>query len=479
MTTSDGEHAGFLQALDPKGVEPFFRQVYARIREGIARGQLKPGDRLPSARALATGLGVARGTVDAAYAMLVGEGYVATRGAAGTVVTPGLKPPPAPAPDPVPRRIARGDATEFELISAVWPFQMGLPAFDAFPRKLWTRLAARRARDLGTAAMTYPDAIGYRPLREAVARYLAVARGIACSPDQVVITRGFQGAVGLLSRALLAPGDSVWLEDPGYFLVQRAMKAAGMRVVAVPVDGEGLDVAAGTRQAADARMAIVSPAHQAPLGVALALHRRLALLDWARAAKSWVVEDDYDSEFRYTGRPLPALKSLDRDGRVLYAGTFSKVLFPGLRLGYLVLPDGLERDIGALCAALHPGPTVLEQAVVTDFMAEGHFARHIRRMRGLYGERRRALATALAATCGDRFTIELQAGGMHLIARLADHESDRYLVRLAHTHELAPAPLSEFTIERDAGQALLLSFTNIPVEQAPTIVQRLERALRG
>jgi len=473
MKQAAGRHAFSIQTLDTKVNIPFFRQIYARVRDGIASGLLKPGDRLPSVRALATNLGVARGTVDAAYAMLVGEGYAVARGAAGTVVSPGAKPPPPVARPP--QRVSRGNDDVF--MSPGWPFQMGLPALDAFPRKLWTRLAAKRVRELAPGTMTYPDALGHAPLRDAIARYLAVARGIACSPEQIVITSGFQGALGLVTRAMLRPGDPVWLEDPGYFLVRHAMQAAGMRLVAVPVDADGIDVAQGLRRERGARLAVVTPSHQSPTGVALTLPRRLALLDWARKAKAWIVEDDYDSEFRYSGRPLPALKSLDRDDRVLYVGTFSKVLMPALRLGYLVLPESLVRPVGAVLRALHPGGSALQQAVVADFMTEGHFARHIRKMRGLYAERRAALADALSDRFSDRFTIALKAGGMHLIARLDDRESDRYLVSLAETHQLAPAPLSAMAIERDAGQGLLLSFTNIPADQAPAVAERLARAI--
>ena len=464
------------QPLDSTTSEPFFRQIYDRVREGIARGQLSPGDRLPSARALATNLGVARGTVDAAYAMLVGEGYAIARGAAGTVIAAGVATPRAkPAPPPQPPH--RGGASELDIRGHAWPFQMGLPALDAFPRKLWTRLAARRARQLAATTMVYPEAQGHPPLRQALARYLAVARGIACSPEQIVITAGFQGALGLITRCLLRPGDPAWLEDPGYFLVRTAMDAAQARIVAVPVDADGLDVAQGVHLEPRARLAVVSPSHQAPTGAALSLPRRLALLEWARDAGAWVVEDDYDSEFRYLGRPLPALKSLDRDNRVLYVGTFSKVLMPALRLGYLVLPDSLVRPFAETLHALHPGPSALEQSVVTDFMTEGHFARHIRKMRGLYAARRAALAEALSERLGDRVTIALKAGGMHLIAHLDDRESDRYLVSLAETHQLAPGPLSAMAIERDAGQGLLLSFTNIPADQASAMADRLARAI--
>jgi GntR family transcriptional regulator/MocR family aminotransferase len=461
--------------LDRTSAVPLHRQIYDRVRDAVARRVLKPGDRLPSARSLANQLGIARGTVDTAYAMLSAEGYVVARGAGGTVVAPELEahaipprgsqpPPPGAAPGPI-----RGGVPA--------PFQMGLPALDAFPRKLWARLVARQARTMPAGALAYPDPAGLPELRDAIRRYLAVARGIACAPGQIFVTAGFRGALGLLARVLLSAGDRVWLEDPGFFLTRHAVEAASGRVVPVPVDGHGLDVAAGVRCARHARLVVVTPAHQMPLGVALSLPRRLALLEWADSAKAWIVEDDYDSEFRYAGRPLPSLKSLDRAGRVLYAGTFSKVLFPGLRLGYLVVPEPLAPRFARMAAALQPAASALDQAVVAAFIEAGHLARHIRRMRSLYAERRAGLAAALAAVFADRLRIELGAGGMHLLARLPAGGSDRRLVSLARAHGLAPGALSEMAVARHSDQGLLLSFTNIPADQARRAAMRLKRAI--
>jgi GntR family transcriptional regulator/MocR family aminotransferase len=286
---------------------------------------------------------------------------------------------------------------------------MGLPALDAFPRKLWSRLTARRARRLAPNDLACAEATGHEPLRAAIAAHLAVARGIVCAPEQILITTGFQGALGLITRALMQHGDRSWIEDPCYFRARGGLTAAGAALIPVPVDAQGIDVSAGIARAPAARVALVTPSHQSPLGMTLSLPRRLALLGWAREAKAWIIEDDYDSEYHYKGRPPPALKSLDRDGRVLYVGTFSKVLFPALRLGYLVLPEGVLADFRRIVSRLHLPGSSLEQAVTADFMTEGHFARHIRRMRNLYAERRRALAEALADCFGARFGIEMQA----------------------------------------------------------------------
>ena len=457
--------------VDRGGGRPAFRQIADRVREAVAAGLLAPGDRLPPARVLAAQLGLARGTVDTAYALLAGEGFIEGRGAAGTIVSPLLSPaapPPPPAPAPVP---------EIGQVTGVLPFRMGLPALDAFPRTLWSRLAARIARRTGPAELAYPDPAGLPELRESIAAYLRVARGIACTPDQVIVTAGFQGALALAAAALLRPGDPVWVEDPGYFLAHGALRAGGARLVPVPVDPAGLDVAAGVAAAPDARLAVVTPTHQATLGVALSLPRRLALLDWAARQGGWIVEDDYDGEFRYSGHPLPALKSLDRADRVLYAGSFSKVLFPALRLGYLVPPAALHAELVAASRVLQGGLPALEQRIVAAFLAEGHFARHIRKMRGLYAVRRAALADALAAAFGDRLSLTLQAGGMHLLARLADAPPDREMVVRALAAGLAPAAVSTMSPSGRAEEGLLLGFTNVAEAAAPGLAARLATAI--
>ncbi|HEX4569987.1 MAG TPA: PLP-dependent aminotransferase family protein, partial [Dongiaceae bacterium] len=304
------------------------------------------------------------------------------------------------------------------------PFQMGLPALDAFPRKLWSRLTARRARRLAPNDLACAEAAGHEPLRAAIAAHLAVARGIVCAPEQILITTGFQGALGLITRALMQPGDRSWIEDPCYFRARGGLAAAGAALIPVPVDAQGIDVSAGIARAPAARFALVTPSHQSPLGMTLSLPRRLALLGWAREAKGWIIEDDYNSEYHYKGPPPPALKSLDRDGRVLYVGTFSKVLFPALRLGYLVLPEGLLADFRRIVSRLHLAGSPLEQAVTADFMTEGHFARHIRRMRNLYAERRRALAEALADLLRGALR-HRDAGGRHAPHRPARCAGER------------------------------------------------------
>ena len=459
--------------LDPADTGALFQQIAHRVRAAVVAGTLAPGTRLPSSRALSAQLGVARGTVDAAYAVLSGEGAVQTRGASGTIVSRHIGARPEP---PVQRTLFT--ATEKIVPApAPLPFRMGLPALDAFPRKLWSGLTVRTARTMQSNDLNYPDPAGYLPLRQAIAAYLGVSRGIDCRPEQVLITAGFQGALALVRHALLRPGDAVWVEDPGYLQARQALEASGAKLVPVRVDREGMRVAAGIAAAPRARMAMVTPTHQSPLGVSLSLPRRLALLAWAAEANAWVLEDDYDSEFRYTGHPLPALKSLDRADRVLFAGSFSKVLFPALRLGYLIVPDELSDAFQRAARLTTAGLPILEQRVTAAFIEHGHFARHIRRMRGLYANRRKTLAAALTEKFGDRIAIELEAGGMHLLVRFTDAANDGELVRHAAKAGLAPTALSGLTMAHDCGQGLLLNFANLPAETAEDAVRRLADAI--
>jgi GntR family transcriptional regulator/MocR family aminotransferase len=453
---------------------PLYRQICEHMRAAIRAGQLRPGDHVPSARDLAAQFGTARGTVEAAYAILTGEGYLISRGAAGTVVSTELDS----------RAVARAASRQRPKSRAepparreLRPLQMGLPALDAFPRKIWSRLVARHARAIAPTDMAYPEPSGYPPLREAIAGYLATSRGVRCTAGQILITNGYQDALNLAANVLLRPGDKVWLEDPGYPPAAEALKAAGAALVPVRVDAEGVRISDGIARARRARLAVVTPSQQSPLGVALSLPRRLGLLSWASGAGAWIIEDDYDSEFRYVGRPLPALKSLDQDERVLYAGSFSKVLYPGLRLGYLVLPESLIDVFTRSIRLRSMGHATLEQRVVGDFMAAGHFARHLKRMRALYGARRRTLAESLSQALGDRITVELKPGGMHLIARVGRGLHDVELAKLAQACGFAVDALSRRAMAHECGQGLLLGFTNVAEPDAREVCERLRRAI--
>ncbi|MFK3910229.1 PLP-dependent aminotransferase family protein [Pseudomonas monteilii] len=457
---------------------PLYLQLYRRYQQQIVAGTLRPGDRLPSVRSLASELGVARGTVEAAFQLLASEGYLLARGAAGTFVSPLLQ---VASGDPCARPLRTPPAVTArphdDASDEVRPFQLGLPALDAFPRKTWARLTGQAVRTQGKAGLRYPDPNGYAALRHAIARYLALSRGIACTAEQVYVTAGYQGALELICKALLQPGDTGWYEDPGYFIARRVLQQAGMHLVPVPVDSAGLDVAAAQRQAPDARFAVVTPTHQSPLGMALSLPRRQQLLAWASRCEGWVIEDDYDSEFRYHGRPLPALKSLDGNGRVLYTGTFSKVLFPGLRLAYLVVPSAFVTRFDET-AACHGGPgSLVPQATVAAFMEQGHFARHLRTMRAVYATRRADLVDALDRTFGARLHIQAQAGGLHVTAYLKTLEADVTLAHQAQAQGLAVQALSQWYMGQPRQTGLLMGFTNlVSPEQTARAVECLERA---
>lgn len=466
------EKHGNILPLDTTVAVPFYRQIYGRFRDVIGNGTLKPGDRMPSARSLAKELGLARGTIEAAYSLLVAEGYIQARGQAGTIVALDLK-PPTPVTSLAPRPNTTVASTSFRPDS-ILPFQMGLPALDEFPRKVWARLGARCVRTMQPLDMIHPPVYGLPELRIQIAAYLQVSRGISCSPDQVFLTSGYRHTLGLIAHALLTENDQVWLENPGYPPSRELLAQMGIAAVPVPIDQDGMMVSSALELAPQARAAIVTPAHQSPLCVSLSLSRRWALLDWASRNKAWVIEDDYDGEYRYVSRPLPALKSLDRDGRVLYAGTFSKVLFPSIRLAYLVVPEKqVERfeRISRIFAGSNPQ---LTQAVVTAFIKEGHFARHIQRMRKLYAQRRDATAAGLESVLGKHMKIDSQPGGMHLILRPQKKYSDRKLVAQMQEVGLYAEALSDWTSGRNEASALLLNFTNISSENvAKTLGKRI------
>lgn len=459
--------------LEPTSRQPLQKQVYECIREAIAAGRLAPGARMPSTRSLAAQLNVARGTVDAAYGRLAGEGYLLSRGAAGTVVAPDLRPHHSA---PSTTGFAAAESPSEPPNDHLWPFRGGMPALDLFPRTLWAGLSVKAARRLDGPRFGYPDPRGLPELRAAIAAYLLVSRGVSCVPAQIFVTPGYQAAQHHVVGMLLRPGESVWLEDPGYRFARLALEAARVNVALIPVDAGGLDVGYAREHHPAARLAIVTAGHQSPLGMALTPTRRQALLDWAHDAQAWILEDDYDSEFHYVGRKPPALKSGDRRDRVFYAGSFSKTLFPGLRLGYLVTPMAWVEAATAACELSGRGHALLEQATVAAFMAEGHYARHLRRMRLRYAERSSALARALIQQFGRDIQLSRPDGGLTLLARLSRPETDIELVLRARRHGLAPSALSAHSVEHDVGNGLLIGFTNSKPEEAGELARRLQQS---
>ncbi len=485
--------------LDGTTGVPLHRQVYDGLRGAILAGRLVAGTRLPSTRALATELRVSRNSVLTAFDQLLAEGYLEGRVGSGTFVARALPDDllrahpataialrPAAAGRPISRRGAALAAATAIPPAIDWPdgmeqraFRVGSPAFDAFPHDVWARILARRARRSLPRLLAYQDPAGHRPLREALAAYLGAARGVRCTAEQVIIVAGSQGALDLAARVLLDPGDPVWIEDPGYLGARGALLGAGARLVPVPTDGEGLRVADGVARCPGARLAFVTPSHQFPTGATMSLARRLALLEWAGRAGAWILEDDYDSEFRYAGRPLAALQGLDGEGRVVYLGTFSKTLFPALRLGYLVVPpDLVETFVAArLFAGMHTA--ALEQAALADFIVEGHFARHIRRMRALYAERGAALVAALGRDLPGLLDVRTPEAGMQLLARLPDGVDDRAAAHRAAAHGVDVWPLSIHHLEPAGRGGLLLGYAAVNEGELRDGVRRLATALRS
>ncbi len=457
--------------LDPTSSEPIYRQLYWRFRDAIANGLLAPGERVPAARALAKELGLARGTIDTAYSLLTSEGYLQARGQAGTIVAPDITIKPAPdTRSPQASPVTRHPP-------ATLPFQMGLPALDAFPKKIWAQIGARCVRSTRAQDMANPSGPGLQALRAAIASYLQVSRGIACSPEQVFITSGYRDSLSLITHALLKPADRVLIEDPGYPPTRQLLEQLQIHTVALPVDQDGMR---GPSTDIVAQAAVVTPAHQSPLCVSLSLARRLELLAWANRHKAWIIEDDYDGEYRYISRPLPALKSLDRDGRVLYSGTFSKVLFPGLRLAYLVIPQAQIECFQHASQTLRSSCPELTQAIVATFMSEGHFARHIQRMRKLYSERRAFTANGLQKVLGNHVHIDSNPGGMHLILRLDGQQSDTQLVERMQQDGLSAEALSEWSQLGEKTSGLLLGFANIESQaSAEALGKRILALLQG
>lgn len=443
---------------------PKYQEIYRRFRQAIDQGQLRAGERVPSVRALAQELKVARGTVEAAYQLLVSEGFFEARGQAGTVIAEAL-PQVSVKPMPVALPVTSGPR----------PLQMGLPALDAFPRKLWARLVTQQVRRTDADSLAMGDVRGTQALRVAIASYLALYRGVECTPQQVFVCAGYAGGLTLVCETLAMAGQRCWFEDPGYLHARQLLRHRGVELVPVPVDRDGLDVAQGIARGRGARLAIVTPAHQSPLGVALSPLRRQALLEWAREQGSWVVEDDYDSEFRYRGQPLAALKSQDTDDRVIYAGSFSKMLFPGLRLGYLVVPVSLVSAFERAAEALQQRGAQLLQLTAADFLEQGHFTRHLKKMRQLYAQRRAYLVEALRVHCAGYLRVDEQAGGINLLARLVVDVPDLVVAEAAGGAGLAVQALSSWTLEAGRGQGVLMGFTNVASTSDAVVVAMVLR----
>ena len=449
---------------------PIFRQIHDGLRRAILDGRLRPGQRIPSTRGLAADLGVSRLPVLSAYEQLLHEGYLVGRTGSGTFVSTSI--PDHLLRSPAVRRATaaarpgaslRERAVPNQPSPTSWsfpivPFQLGVPALDLFPHAAWAKLVARQVRAETPEQLAYADPAGLRSLRVAIADHLRASRAVRCVADQILIVPGSQAALRLAAATLLAPNDRVAIEEPGYFGAHRAFRAAGAQLVPVPVDAEGLHVATLQRRGTNIRAVYVTPSHQYPLGMTMSASRRFALLDWAERQQAWILEDDYDSEFRYISRPVGALQGVDAHDRVIYIGTFSKALFPAVRVGYIVVPPPLWNRFLQSRFAFDLFTPTLYQRALAEFLKQGHFARHLRRMRSAYLERRNALLRGLAGHCGELLQVHNSDAGLHLAVLLRDGFDDQEVAARLGRRGIATLALSGSYMGPNRKQGLLLGF---------------------
>ena len=469
---------------------PLFRQLYQQLRSAILSRGLRPGTKLPSTRELASQLGVSRSAAVSAYEQLLAEGYTSGRRGSGTYVSSDLAEPIDGNAQRGERPVAAitssatqmhsiGDFVDVTVQSEERPFNLGRTLVDTRTVELWRKLSARTFRSLNLSHLGYSDPRGTIELRKTICEYLQAARAVRCDPEQIVVTTGTQHALDIVIRILSGPDKEVWVEDPGYPLTRQALMAAGATVRPIPVDGQGIDVGAGIKSAPNARAVFVTPSHQFPTGVVLSMARRLELLAWAREKNAWIVEDDYASEFRYGGRPLASLQGLDEGERVIYIGTLNKALFPGLRMGYAVVPRALLRAFVATRYLMDRQPSTLCQAVVAAFMEEGHFAAHIRRMRLLYRDQRDVLVAALKSRLGADVTVDAPDQGMHLVAYTRRGLSDVAIERAGRQHGVIVRAMSRLHVAAAPRSALVLGFSGYPRQTIGPAVESLAQVVEG
>lgn len=472
--------------LDSAAKTPAYRQLYEALRRAIVSGRLAPGSRLPASRVFAQELSLSRNTVVAAYDLLASEGYLHSRVGAGahvaTVLPEELSAPQPPDALPAADQGAPSFSARGQLLSSIFyasgssrpvPFVADVPAFDVFPLAAWARQMAQSWQQVQPTMLGYADPAGYMPLREEIASHLRATRSLRCEGAEIIMTSGSQQSLDLLARMLLDPGDTVWIEDPGYFGARSALIAAGARLVAVPVDAEGIMVLEGAARAPAPKLIFITPSRQYPLGVTLGMARRAELLAYAESCGAWVIEDDYDCEFRYRGVPLPAVQSMDRSGRVIYLGTFSKSLLPSFRLGFFVAPPALAEAFAKAKGTIDRHPPLLEQVTLDAFMRSGQFAAHIRRMRRIYAERQEVLLTEARAQLAGFLRVEPADSGVHLVGLLPEGVDDLAFCAKAGAAGISLRPLSGYYLAEPPRQGVILGFAAIPPRMIKAGIARL------
>jgi GntR family transcriptional regulator / MocR family aminotransferase len=464
-------------AFERKSEVPFYKQIYEGYRNAILNGQLRPGQRLQSTRALATELRISRLPVVIAYEQLLHEGYIEGKIGAGTYVNHSI-------PDELTQanrhRISEqhyADSSVEEFQNLLAPFRVSLPALDHFPAKIWSRLVSHHARNFSVENMAYGDPAGHFPLREAIAEYLRTARAVKCEANQILIVSGSQLALQMCARALLTESESVCIEEPGYPGARDALQATGAKLIPIPVDDEGISIQKLSSYKKKVRVVYVTPSHQYPLGTLMSASRRLELLDWADQNRTWIIEDDYDSEYRYASRPLGSLQGIDNSSRVIYIGTFSKVLFPSIRIGYIVVPAELIKTFAQIRESLDIFSPTLYQLVLTDFIEQGHFARHLRKMRSIYLSRRNALIASLQKHFGNYLVPFNTDGGLHLCAFLPKGIDDQETARNAAQRGISIMPLSSCYSGKKTMSGLVLGFAGANKSQIETAVKILHQII--
>jgi GntR family transcriptional regulator/MocR family aminotransferase len=483
--------------INRKSKTQLSRQIYSEIRNLITSGQLGSNTRLPSTRDLAAELSVSRTTIRSAFDQLLGEGYLNSRAGSGTYVaehrvlvggendttskknSPDEKNENTEAVLLSKRGLRISKATSVAGYRYARPFVSSVPGLDQFPYKTWYRILSRQWRYANVDNMGYGDLGGYKDLRRAIASYLATSRGVKCDWEQVIVVAGAQQGYNLIANMMLDPEDPVWVEDPGYMGSKGAFVAAGAKLIHVPVDESGLMVETARAQEPSARLALVTPSRQYPLGVVMPYSRRLELLNWALENSAWIVEDDYDSEFRYAGNPLPALQGLDQHDRTIYVGSFSKILFPALRLGYLVVPPKLVNAFTVASGIASKGPPTHLQAAVADFIIEGHFSRHIRRMRSIYKERQSVLISAVRNELDGLLEIDASNSGLHLIGWLKHGIDEAAVCEMAEARGIDLTPLSYCCFQAQSRGGIMLGFASSPSEQLISGVKVLAEIIKG
>jgi GntR family transcriptional regulator/MocR family aminotransferase len=460
--------------------------LYEELRLAILESRLGPGTRLPASRDFAGQYGLSRGTVVSVLERLQAEGYVSCRVGFGTWVNHVEAPPPTRQTTSTPPAYIRRVISAYKrpkpfvdlaFTEGIRPFRVGNPATTEFPAELWGRMAADRARNFRSWLRTEDDGRGYRPLRDAIAEYLRASRGVRCSSEQIIMVSGIQQALDLLSRLLLKQNDPVWIEDPGYFGATVAFGNAGARIIAVPVDDEGLSVSAGTKICPHARGVYLTPGHQFPLGVTMSLKRRMAVLTWASRTGAFVIEDDYDSEYRFAGQPVPALQSLDNHSNVIFIGSFSKTMFPSLRQGYVVLPPSLVDYFLSFRYRTDFWNSTLDQAVLCDFIVDGHLARHLRRMRNLYASRLAALIEGGKQHLGGLLELSNVRAGLYTIGFLKNGMTSRQAETRAVAQGIEVLAADRYTLRRPDPKALVLGFAAYNETEIGQGLVRLAKAL--